>query len=51
MVAAINILYINTEFKVISPDGDTELIRILAGVLQRDTLAQFLSIVAVDYAI
>ena len=37
-VAAITILYSNTKVKVRSPDGD-RILRIVAGVLQRDTLA------------
>ena len=36
-VAAITILYRNTKVKVSSPDGDTDLFDIVAGVLQGDT--------------
>ena len=39
IVDLINLLYINTRGKVITPDGDTDLFDILAGVLQGDTLA------------
>ena len=34
---------------MISPDGDTEFFQIHAGVLQGDTLAPFLFIIALDY--
>ena len=44
-VAAIMILYRNTEVKVRSPDGDTEYFDIVAGVLQGDTLAPYLFII------
>ena len=43
------ILNVNTKGKVITPDGDTELFYILAGVLQGDTLAPYLFIIALDY--
>ena len=44
-------LYKDTSAKVLSPDGDTESFKILAGVLQGDTLVPFLFIipVALDY--
>ena len=35
--------------KVRSPDGDTEYFDIVAGVLQGDTLAQYLFIICLDY--
>ena len=38
-VAAIMMLYKNTKVKVSSPDGDTDYLDIVAGVLQGDTLA------------
>ncbi len=41
-VAAIMILYRNTKVKVRSLDGDTEYFDIVAGLLQRDTLAPYL---------
>ena len=47
--AAITILYRNTKVKVRSPDGDTEYFDIVAGVLQRDTLAPYLFIICLDY--
>ena len=40
-VAAIMILYKNTEVKVRSPDGDTDYFDIVAGVLQGHTLAPY----------
>ncbi len=46
-VAAIMILYRNTKVKVRSPDGDTEYFDTVAGVLQGDTLAQYLFIIYV----
>ena len=49
IVDIINLLYVNTKGKVITPDGDTELFDILAGVLQGDTLAPYLFIIALDY--
>ena len=43
-VTAITFLYRNTKVTVRSPDGDTEYFDIVAGVLQGDTLAPYLSI-------
>ena len=45
------ILYRNTKMKVRSPDGDTEYFDIVAGVLQRDTLALYLFIICLDYVL
>ena len=50
-VAKITILYRNTKGKVRSPDGDTEYFDIVAGVLQRDTLAPYLFIICLDYVL
>ena len=50
-VAAITILYRNTNVKVRSPDGDTEYFDIVAGVLQGDTLAPYLFIICLDYVL
>ena len=50
-VAAITILYRNTKVKVRSPDGDTEYFDIVAGILQGDTLAPYLFIICLDYAL
>ena len=48
-VAAITILYRNTKVKVRSPDGDTEYLDIVAGILQRDMQAPYLFIICLDY--
>lgn len=48
IVDAISILYKNIEAQVITPDGDTEFFEIIAEVLQGDTLAPFLFIIALD---
>ena len=40
-----------TKVKVRSPDGDTEYFDIVAGVLQRDTLAPYLFIICLDYVL
>ena len=48
-VAAIMMLYKNTKVKVRSPDGDTDYLDIVAGVLQGDTLAPYLFIICLDY--
>ena len=50
-VAAMTIPYRNTKVKVRSPDGDTEYFDIVAGVLQRDTLAPYLFIICLDYVL
>ena len=50
-VAAIMILYRNTKVKVRSPDGDTEYLDIVAGVLQGDMLAPYLFIICLDYVL
>ena len=47
LVTAINIMYEDTTAKVITPDGET--FNILAGVLQRDTLAPYLFGIVIDY--
>ena len=39
IVQAIGAMYDSTTAKVVSPDGETELFPLLAGVLQGDTLA------------
>ena len=51
LVRAIEAMYTDTKAKVLSPDGETELFDILAGVLQGDTLAPYLFIIALDYAL
>ena len=49
--SAIMMLYENSRSMVRSPDGDTEFFEVLAGVLQGDTLAPFLFILCLDYAL
>ena len=44
-------MYNKTMAKVIYPDGETELFEILAGVLQGDTLAPYLFVIVMDYAL
>ena len=51
IVDAISILYKDTEAQVTTPDGNTEFFEILAGVLQGYSLAPFLFIIALDYAL
>jgi len=51
IVNAIYVLYEDTEAKVISPDGETDFFQVKAGVLQGDTLAPFLFILVLDYAL
>lgn len=51
IVSAIKALYTSTKAKVVSPDGDTEMFDIQAGVLQGDTLAPFLFILVLDYVL
>jgi len=50
LLQAIERMYTNTKARVISPDGETELFDITAGVLQGDTLAPFLFIIVLDHA-
>ena len=42
-------LYKNSKVKVCSPYGDTDYFDVVAGVLQRDTLAPYLFIICLDY--
>ena len=50
-IVAIMMLYRNTKVKVCSPDRDTDYFDIVAGVLQRDTLAPYLFIMCPDYVL
>ena len=50
-VAAIMMLYRNTNVKVRSPDGDRDYFDIVAGVLQWDTLALYLFIICLGYVL
>ena len=47
-VAAKKMLYRNTKVKVCSPDGDTDYVDIITGVLQGGTLAPYLFIICLD---
>ena len=51
LVTAISIMYEYTTAKVITPDGETETLQILAVVLQGDTLASYLFVIVIDYVI
>ena len=51
LVNAIASTYTGTKAKVLSPDGETKLFEIQAGVLQGDTLAPYLFVIVVDYAL
>ena len=50
-VAAITILYRNTNVKVRSPDGDTDYFDIVAGAQKGDTLDPYLFIICLNYLI
>ena len=51
LLRAIEKMYTSTMAKVITPDGETEQFEITGGVLQGDTLAPFLFIIVLDYAL
>ena len=51
LLSAIATMYENTYARVLTPDGETAWFQILAGVLQGDTLAPFLFIIVLDYAL
>ena len=44
-------IYEKTMARVTSPDGDTILFKLLAGIMQGDTLAPYLFIIVLDYAL
>ena len=48
-VIAIMMLYKNMKVNICSPDGDTDYLDIVAGVLKEDTLASYLFIICLDY--
>ena len=50
IVGAVNMMHTNTTAQALFPDGDTEFFEILAGVNQGDTVARYLFIIALDYA-
>ena len=49
LVTAIIIMYEDTTANVITPDGETATFKILAGVLQEDTLALYLFVIVIYY--
>ena len=51
ILQAIITIYDNVKAKVVSPDGDTDYFQIIAGVLQGDTLAPYLFVIVLDYAL
>ena len=51
LISAITRMYENTRAKVISPDGETDIFEIKAGVLQGDTLAPYLFAIVLDYVL
>lgn len=51
LLRAIATMYAGTRAKVVTPDGDSEEFVIQAGVMQGDTLAPFLFIIVLDYAL
>ena len=51
ILRAIETMYTGTCAKVLTPDGETEMFDITAGVFQGDTLAPYLFIIVLDYAL
>ena len=51
LLRAIESMYAFTRARVVTPDGNSEEFDILAGVMQGDTLAPFLFIIVLDYAL
>ena len=51
IVQSISDVYDNTSAKILTPDGETGTFPILAGVLHGDTLAPYLFIIVLDYAL
>ena len=49
LVAPIIIMYEDTTAKVITPDGEKEHLKILAGVLQWNSLASYIFVIFIDY--
>lgn len=44
-------MYTNTRAKVVTPDGESDWFNITAGVLQGDTVAPFLFVIVLDFAL
>ena len=51
LVNTIKDMYSNSQAKVLSPDGETEPFQVTSGVLQGNTLAPYLFIIALDYTL
>ena len=51
IVNAIKLIYENSKAQVLTPDGETSFFDILSGIFQGDTLAPFLFIIVLDYAL
>ena len=51
ILKAIQSMYKNTKAKVVSPDGESDWIEVKAGVQQGDTLAPYLFVIVLDYAL
>ena len=51
LLMAIKSMYTNTRARVVNTDGESDEFEITTGVLQGDTLAPFLFIVVLDYAL
>ena len=51
LLRAIESMYAGSRAKVVTPDGNSEEFDILAGVLQGDTLAPFLFVIVLDFAL
>ena len=51
LLNAIKAMYTGTRAKVVTEDGDSDEFEITAGVLQGDTLAPFLFVITLDYAL
>ena len=50
IIQTIALTYKDTHAKVITPDGETKNFEITKGVLQGDTLAPFIFVITLDYA-
>ena len=51
IIDAIKLIYEDSSAQVLTPDGETSFFDILAGIFQGDTLAPFLFIIVLDYAL
>ena len=51
IMRAVITMYTGVKAKVISPDGDTDYFNITTGVLQGDTLAPYLFVIVLDFAL